>query len=102
MKELVQATNVENVTLETLSLLCGAKLIEEAPTVGGWISVKERLPENGQQVVAISVDGVCEVVNFEERTGRWLGMEGWYPTDRIAHWMPLPKLPKEEDNDAAD
>lgn len=33
MRELVKSTNCENVSLEALSLLCGAKLIADAPTV---------------------------------------------------------------------
>ena len=33
MRELVKSTNCENITLEALSLLCGAKLIADAPTV---------------------------------------------------------------------
>ena len=44
MRELVKSTNCENVSLEALSLLCGAKLIADAPTVdaapvkhGKWI-----------------------------------------------------------------
>ena len=33
MRELVKSTNCENISLEVLSLLCGAKLIADAPTV---------------------------------------------------------------------
>lgn len=33
MCELVKSTNCENISLEALSLLCGAKLIADAPTV---------------------------------------------------------------------
>ena len=32
------------------------KLIEEAPTVGGWISVKDRMPESGKHVLV-----TCEI-----------------------------------------
>ncbi len=45
MRELVKSTNCENIGLEALSLLCGANLIANAPTVdaapvvhGRWIS----------------------------------------------------------------
>lgn len=41
MKELVNSTTCENVSLEALSVLCGAKLLTDAPTVepkrGRWI-----------------------------------------------------------------
>ena len=46
MRELVKSTNCENVSLEALSLLCGAKLIADAPTVdaapvkhGRWVMI---------------------------------------------------------------
>lgn len=47
MCELVKSTNCENISLEALSLLCGAKLIADAPTVdaapvvhGRWVNMK--------------------------------------------------------------
>ena len=33
MSELVKSTTIENVSLESLSLLCGSVLVSEAPTV---------------------------------------------------------------------
>jgi hypothetical protein len=48
MKELINSTTCENVSLEALSLLCGAKLLTDAPTIdpmrhGRWI--QDDLPE---------------------------------------------------------
>lgn len=47
MRELVKSTNCENISLKALSLLCGTKLIADAPTVeaapvahGQWIHCK--------------------------------------------------------------
>lgn len=48
MRELVKSTNYENISLEALSLLCGANLIANSPTVdaapvkhGRWIHLDQ-------------------------------------------------------------
>ncbi|MBQ1778329.1 MAG: hypothetical protein IIZ93_09265 [Acidaminococcaceae bacterium] len=46
MCELVKSTNCENISLEALSLLCGAKLIADAPTVDAAPVVHGRWIEN--------------------------------------------------------
>lgn len=63
-----------------------------------WISVRERLPDDGQMcVVYTQWHGVLlsELINT-----RWLIKEdeGWYerPGHWVTHWMPLPAAPKEE------
>ena len=55
MRELVKSTNCENITLEALSLLCGAKIIADAPTVdavpvahGRWIYPEEESTISGK------------------------------------------------------
>lgn len=99
MKELVKATNVENVTLETLSLLCGAKLIQEAPTVGGWINVKDRLPDKEDCYLAYGAKG-CDILFYDAAiTGSWLSMGHTLADGEVTYWMPLPNPPKEEGND---
>ena len=68
--------------------------IAQAPTVGGWISVEDRLPEDGQDVVATVKDGTKDIVTYRtERGGMWWGCEGWWPTSYVTHWMPLPTPP---------
>ena len=79
------------------------KLIENAPTVGGWISVKDRLPEEklnpytgGYQEVICFIDTRvgCDVRTYEFGRGHfWSGLQ---EVDKyITHWMPLPEPPKE-------
>lgn len=78
--------------------VCG--LIDDAPTVGGWISVKDRMPENNKDVL------IC---------GEWTGASGTkyrelflssmkdfiYQGYTPIAWMPLPEPPKEERADDA-
>lgn len=79
------------------------KAIEAAPAVdvasvqhGEWISVKdERKPPNFK--VVLITDGECVDL------GAWQGEE-WASdfsyvdeSEDVTHWMPLPKLPKEND-----
>ena len=115
MKELLQATNVESISLEALSLLCGAKLIAEAPTVGGWINVKDKLPEkNGAYLVVTSFFDRrrIEVLTFvhdlekldsydfhgKKRPGfADYDLEFGFSERRVSHWMPLPEMPKKEE-----
>lgn len=72
------------------------KLIEEAPAVQQWISVKDRLPEEYETVLAYDGDCVEPSVFY--------GDYGFYELDKyeadplcgVTHWMPLPEPPKGE------
>lgn len=90
------------------------KLIEEAPTVGGWISVTNRLPGVGGRYLVYNVfygNALAFVAGFstcledvddydfdgEKRPG-WFNYDdeyGFYEIDGITHWMPLPEPPKD-------
>lgn len=79
--------------------------VANAPTVGGWVSVNDRLPdEEDYRSCHENWDGCVIWTN-----GSDIGL-GWYYTstgnwadiydcriDDVTHWMPLPKLPKEDD-----
>lgn len=89
------------------------------PTVIGWISVKDRLPEKYETVlvavagrdVIIQRDGESleEAINrtFREvryvtigsidEEGDWNGPEGYPMMVQPRFWMPLPELPQEGD-----
>lgn len=91
--------------------------IKNAPTVGGWISVKDRLPELTRQVESddFLIDYSEYVVVLSEgrnhfpKIGRYAreGLrERWEdkdydPIPDVTHWMLLPEKPK-GDNNAAD
>ena len=58
-----------------------------------WISVEDKLPKDGTEVLTFSKSGKYCVRKFYERYGGWrLGYEIAYD---ITHWMPLPETPKE-------
>lgn len=77
--------------------------IDSAPTVGGWVSVKDRLPENETEVIII----VQHRIGWY-RAFAWHDAYGWHSiadefcdgdSDLVTHWMPLPKPPKEVTKD---
>lgn len=65
--------------------------IEASPTVGGWINVKDRLPDMGVKCV-IYRDGKMSVARHIANND-WITQAFFtYPT----HWMPLYEPPKDE------
>ena len=81
--------------------------IDKAPTVGGWISVKDRLPEKGQEILTYwnwhgktSEGTEISICNYGGYDGDWydlgydmyLNREGY---SSVTHWMPLPEPPQE-------
>lgn len=64
------------------------RLIEEAPTVGEWISVDDRLPEEDSDALVCNKQGI--VFSDWFKFGIWqLG------SMNISYWMPLPEPPEE-------
>ena len=70
--------------------------IENAPTVDGWVSVKDRLPEEQKEVlVAVDVgDGLWRMLawmkngKWESSDASWDSADGW----NVTHWHLLPSL----------
>lgn len=55
-----------------------------------WISVDDRLPEQGEEAICIAADGDMMIGKYTE----W----GWmFPCyfEELTHWMPIPEPPKE-------
>ena len=72
--------------------------ITSAPTVKmqGWISVKDRLPEEGTWVLVWEKQGFA--YTDELTSGGWkIGADNGAI---ITHWMPLPEPPEEVSADA--
>lgn len=71
-----------------------------------WISVKDRLPADGDKTVLAVVNGYREdiVPMSAIELARYSSDEGWileaYPEledMHVTHWIPLPDLPKEKE-----
>lgn len=101
MQELVKSTNHEHVDLDALSLLCGAKLITDAKTVNGWISVKDRLPEVDAYDCLVYSRHVEPAVYFQKEEGIWYTQDCYESEEIIGvlYWMPYPEPPKEDKRD---
>ncbi len=63
-----------------------------------WISVKDRLPNEGQEVLCYGGGNLMNVYIYldddcwEDEYGYWETAE----SEGITHWMPLPEPPKGE------
>lgn len=58
-----------------------------------WISVDDRLPERGIDVLAC-YEVTREVAWLHVDDGEWTSMA---PLGRVTHWMPLPELPDRQE-----
>lgn len=63
-----------------------------------WVSVEERLPEDGDMCLAY-VDGEILLCSFlsDEEEGQF-DVEGYrvtYDKEMVSYWMPIPEIPKE-------
>lgn len=81
--------------------------IENAPTIGGWISVKDRLPKSmaNKVLVWLEHEDLVGYIGFGHYE-KYKGQEIWYDLEHneaflirgyvVTHWMPLPEPPEED------
>lgn len=67
----------------------------DLPTVNGWISIDDRLPERYVNVLTCDIHG-----NIHENWLYKADPECWSRGYNITHWMPLPEPPEEVGGDA--
>lgn len=80
----------------------------ESPTVCGWISVKDRMPEDGRFVLVVNDDGKMMIAKYESEVLRWeykyiaYDWDVWDDEEQgpICYWMALPEPPKAGESDA--
>ena len=64
-----------------------------------WISVKDRLPLEGQEVLVLNSKGV-NLAEYWPEKNEWTdsnyGCCGNEHLGKVTHWMPLPKQPPKE------
>lgn len=82
------------------------RAIDEAPTIGGWISVKDRMPQDETEVVILVQHriGWYRALAWHDEFG-WHSsaeefVDGESESDYVTHWMPLPEPPEEVTGDA--
>ena len=100
----ILSTTFTEKNMWALNLLLG--LIEDAPTAGGWINVKDRIPENDRSYLTIGPRGVMRVAKayIPAQVLKTYGGDPnyvlWTCESRfvsVTHWMPLPEPPKGDD-----
>lgn len=76
--------------------------------VSGWISVKDRLPDDSDKIVLVIANGKFGNITLDEafELACYYKDYGWvlesYPdmeNVRVTHWMPMPEPPKEVNHD---
>lgn len=62
-----------------------------------WISVKDRMPEPGQKVIAVFRDSGGSIADQARYRDDMFDFSGWcnVQMESVTHWMPLPAPPKE-------
>lgn len=88
---------------ENMNEAC-VRAVDYAPTIGGWISVQDRLPEErGRYLCWFGKNTLCVGADIATYLPEWHGF-GILETDtvlqNITHWMPLPEPPEEVSRDA--
>lgn len=75
--------------------------ISRFPTAIGWTSVKDRLPEDEDDVLVYGVSprgrkktAIMNYLAFETDRPRW-ALDGIWT---VLYWMPIPEPPKEGEN----
>ena len=94
----IKAIDVLNKAIEIVKQGGAGKEHEAEEYKGGWISVKDRLPDKAGSYLVIGKSGGATVT-------RWYMPSEFYPeghfggnsTDYIRYWMPRPEPPKERD-----
>lgn len=72
---------------------------EEAEKDLGWVSVKDRLPEeSGFYITCVEQSGVAQCVSvdnyFDVKRKEWIEDDEDNCIAAVDYWMPIPKLPK--------
>lgn len=87
------------------------QLIDEQPTVGGWISVKDKLPDASEtgtiaalayiangKIAGEYYEDMCLVLYYYNGAGWATINDDIVPDGIVTHWMPLPDNPKGGDD----
>lgn len=70
--------------------------LDSQPTISGWVSVKDRVPEEDGSTLICTKNGRVCTARFYKHQGGWNAYAG----KNAAYWMPLPEPPEEVKGDA--
>jgi len=93
---IIQTTTKDDLVQKILSI-CKQELEDAKPK---WISVKDKLPEPHEKVIAGLENGWNILLGVVDLHNKWLvyytdGLNE-AQTNLVTHWMPLPEVPKEK------
>lgn len=74
-------------------------VIQKQPTIGGWISVKDKLPDKSGTYLCYQpkAASICALNTYRWSTVKgWMGHEVGSRIEGIEWYMPLPEPPKED------
>ena len=73
-------------------------LLDSGVTVQEWISVRDRLPEKGEEVLVFDTRENWTGFAWLRPDETWTALGFDFPFDlgEVTHWMPLPQSPKGE------
>lgn len=86
---------------EVMGIITRMKTSPAAPSEQVWISVNDRIPEEGtaesgkEYLVASTKWGYVDLVGYNAKTGMWVS-EGYVNgelSEEVTHWMVAPGLP---------
>ena len=99
MESIRKALGIKSMT-KSLLLPAERTIIDQivsAPTVGGWISVKDRLPEKCGRYLCWFGGNKCvvgaEIETYLPELHGFGSFERYEVYPNITHWMPLPEPP---------
>lgn len=103
LRDAIDEIPYDSVTWQTVAKGDVIGAIMDAPTVGGWISVQDRLPkERGRYLCWFGKNTLCVGADIATYLPEWHGfgiLESDTVLQNITHWMPLPEPPEEVSGD---
>jgi hypothetical protein len=88
-KQFTLRDKLDEITDEKIALLTAIDALEQDI---GWISVKDRMPEEGVDVL-VYLNRKDADVDFVDKSGNFF----YYDEGKVTHWRPLPEPPESED-----
>lgn len=81
--------------LTTEHLIDASKMVSSSATLNNWISVKDRLPEEGSGLLIVYHAYLKEIGTSYYDDNMWCSSPWPMMSEGVTHWMPLPKPPND-------